>query len=146
MGGAIVLSILELGAPNPIQFVAPAQALRMQFSARRPLAVSVGVQRADVGGPVVQINTALKLGVMWDHNGTYMEGFGFQYRDQQIQVTLNTEDRMSGESPAAAVVLHATQPARLCATLCFQGIKGGEHACGSCCLALEPELQNWSAA
>lgn len=45
----------------------------------------------------VQINTALKVGVMWDHNGTYMEGFGFQYRDQQVQIELTPEDDLAGE-------------------------------------------------
>ncbi len=64
----------------------------------------------------MQINTALKVGVMWDHNGTYMEGFGFQYRDQQVQVALNAEDQMTGESPACCH-LHAAQPACYCAML-----------------------------
>ena len=44
-----------------------------------------------------QINTALKVGVMWDHNGTYMEGFGFQYRDQKVQVELTRMDELAGE-------------------------------------------------
>jgi len=44
-----------------------------------------------------QINTALKVGVMWDHNGTYMEGFGFQYRDQQVQINLTPEDDLAGK-------------------------------------------------
>ena len=48
---------------------------------------------ADRGMADVQVSTKLKVGVMWDHNGTYMEGFGFQYRDQQIRVEL---DRMDG--------------------------------------------------
>ena len=77
------------GRSKPYKNVHPAQALCMQLRVR--------VQRADVGGPALQINTALKLGVMWDHNGTYMEGFGFQYRDQQILVELNAEDQMRGE-------------------------------------------------
>ncbi|CAK0783230.1 hypothetical protein CVIRNUC_006429 [Coccomyxa viridis] len=41
-----------------------------------------------------QVSTKLKVGVMWDHNGTYMEGFGFQYRDQQILVELNRMDEL----------------------------------------------------
>ncbi len=44
-----------------------------------------------------QVSTKLKVGVMWDHNGTYMEGFGFQYRDQQILVELNRMDELEGE-------------------------------------------------
>lgn len=32
---------------------------------------------------------------MWDHNGTYMEGFGFQYRDHQIIMELNAEDELA---------------------------------------------------
>jgi hypothetical protein len=42
-----------------------------------------------------QVSTKLKVGVMWDHNGTYMEGFGFQYRDQTITVEINMEDKLS---------------------------------------------------
>ena len=64
----------------------------------------------------MQINTALKLGVMWDHNGTYMEGFGFQYRDQQVQVQLNAEDQLTGEPPARCG-LRALMPAICCAIL-----------------------------
>lgn len=48
----------------------------------------------------MQINTGLKLGVMWDHNGTYMESFGFQYRDQQIQIGLTAENDLAGDSSA----------------------------------------------
>ena len=44
-----------------------------------------------------QVSTKLKVGMMWDHNGTYMEGFGFQYRDQQIKVELNRMDQLEGE-------------------------------------------------
>ena len=44
------------------------------------------------------MTTKLKLGVMWDHNGTYMEGFGFQYRDQQILVELDEKDEVTGVS------------------------------------------------
>lgn len=43
-----------------------------------------------------QVSTKLKLGVMWDHNGTYMEGFGFQYRDQQVIVELDAMDEITG--------------------------------------------------
>ena len=43
-----------------------------------------------------QVTTKLKLGVMWDHNGTYMEGFAFQYRDQKILVELDEKDEVTG--------------------------------------------------
>ncbi len=43
-----------------------------------------------------QVTTKLKLGIMWDHNGTYMEGFGFQYRDQQVLVELDEKDEITG--------------------------------------------------
>jgi len=43
----------------------------------------------------VQVATKLKVGVMWDHKGTYMEGFGFQYRDHQIIMELNAEDELA---------------------------------------------------
>ena len=48
-----------------------------------------------------QVTTKLKLGVMWDHNGTYMEGYGFQYRDQQVHVELDENDEIAGAAPAA---------------------------------------------
>ena len=57
-------------------------------------------------GPVLtqhgcmQLSTKLKVGVMWDHNGTYMEGFGFQYRNHQITVEITQDDKITGESPA----------------------------------------------
>ena len=43
-----------------------------------------------------QVTTRLKLGVMWDHNGTYMDGFGFQYRDQQVLIELDETDEIKG--------------------------------------------------
>ena len=49
------------------------------------------------------MSTKLKVGVMWDHNGTYMEGFGFQYRDQQIQIDLNHKDE---SNPCYLTLLH----------------------------------------
>ena len=62
---------------------------------------------------VAQVSTKLKVGVMWDHNGTYMEGFGFQYRDQQIRVELNRMAELEGEphtfdqKPPARCPVHA---------------------------------------
>ena len=75
------------------------------------------MQRADMSGPALQLNTALKVGVMWDHNGTYMEGFGFQYKDQHIQIGLSAEDTMTGEQTACCG-LRAMQPAICSAILC----------------------------
>ena len=43
-----------------------------------------------------QLSTKLKVGVMWDHNGTYMEGYGFRYRDHSITVELTPEDELAG--------------------------------------------------
>ena len=44
---------------------------------------------------------------MWDHNGTYMEGFGFQYKDQKIQVELTRMDELAGETLLCPPVLGA---------------------------------------
>ena len=45
---------------------------------------------------LLQVSTKLKVGVMWDHNGTYMEGYGFQYRDHGIIVDLDDKDEVTG--------------------------------------------------
>ncbi|CAL5220920.1 g3017 [Coccomyxa viridis] len=42
-----------------------------------------------------QVSTRLKLGVMWDHNGTYMDGIGFQYRDHQVTVELSEDGQLA---------------------------------------------------
>ncbi|CAK0783229.1 hypothetical protein CVIRNUC_006428 [Coccomyxa viridis] len=42
-----------------------------------------------------KVSTKLKVGVMWDHNGTYMEGFGFQYRNQRVQVELTPTNELA---------------------------------------------------
>ena len=39
----------------------------------------------------------LKEGVMWDHNGTYIEGIGFLYKDHKIIVELDANDTLTGE-------------------------------------------------
>ena len=44
----------------------------------------------------MQVSTKLKVGVMWDHNGTYMEGLGFQYKDHNIIVEITPEDDLAG--------------------------------------------------
>ena len=53
----------------------------------------------------MQVSTKLKVGVMWDHNGTYMEGFGFQYRDHQITVEITQDDKIAGKSPVLSAQL-----------------------------------------
>ncbi len=46
------------------------------------------------------MSTRLKLGVMWDHNGTYMDGIGFQYRDHQVTIELSKkDDQLAGKEP-----------------------------------------------
>ena len=48
-------------------------------------------------GMDAQVSTRLKLGVMWDHNGTYMDGIGFQYRDHQVTIDLSEDGQLAGE-------------------------------------------------
>ncbi len=47
-----------------------------------------------------QISTKLKVGVMWDHNGTYMEGIGFHYRSHKVVIELSATnpDTITGGS------------------------------------------------
>jgi hypothetical protein len=49
--------------------------------------------------PNAQLSTKLKVGVMWDHNGTYMEGLGFHYRGHKVVVELDRiiPDHLYGE-------------------------------------------------
>jgi hypothetical protein len=49
-----------------------------------------------------QISAKLKVGVMWDHNGTYMEGIGFHYRSHKVVIELSA-DSITGESALGAV-------------------------------------------
>jgi hypothetical protein len=49
-----------------------------------------------MGGMMSQVSTKLKLGELWDHNGTYMEGFGFQYRDHGVIMELDSQDELTG--------------------------------------------------
>ena len=44
----------------------------------------------------MQVSTKLKLGEMWNHNGTYMEGYGLQYRDHQVVIEITPEDELAG--------------------------------------------------
>ncbi|EIE21380.1 hypothetical protein COCSUDRAFT_56599 [Coccomyxa subellipsoidea C-169] len=41
-----------------------------------------------------QMTMKLKLGQMWDHNGTYMEGIGFRYQDHTVVIELASDDSM----------------------------------------------------
>ncbi|CAL8463174.1 g2708 [Coccomyxa elongata] len=41
-----------------------------------------------------QVSMKLKLGQMWDHNGTYIEGVGFRYQDHEVMVVLDSDDNM----------------------------------------------------
>lgn len=50
----------------------------------------------DLRSFLLQVSTKLKVGVMWDHNGTYMEGYGFQYRDHGIIIELDANDYLTG--------------------------------------------------
>ena len=45
-----------------------------------------------------QITMRLKLGKMWDHNGTYIDGLGLRYKDTKIVCELKG-DTMTGEEP-----------------------------------------------
>ncbi len=45
-----------------------------------------------------QVSMKLKLGQMWDHNGTYMDGIGFRYQDHEVVIELAAGDNMHGES------------------------------------------------
>jgi hypothetical protein len=41
-----------------------------------------------------QVSMKLKLGEMWDHNGTYMEGVGYKYREHLVVVELGWDDEL----------------------------------------------------
>jgi len=47
-----------------------------------------------------QLSAKLKVGVMWDHNGTYMEGLGFHYRAHKVVIELDATnpDTITGGS------------------------------------------------
>ncbi|BDA47657.1 hypothetical protein COCOBI_10-5080 [Coccomyxa sp. Obi] len=52
-----------------------------------------------------KVSAKLKLGVMWDHNGTYMEGIGFQYRDHQVTVEIAENDTLAVSVDGEALVM-----------------------------------------
>ena len=52
----------------------------------------------------VQVSTKLKVGVMWDHNGTYMEGMGFQYRDHRVVIEIAQDDNLTGAEQGRTAV------------------------------------------
>ncbi|EIE22692.1 hypothetical protein COCSUDRAFT_63830 [Coccomyxa subellipsoidea C-169] len=45
-----------------------------------------------VGDQDHQVSVFLKVGHMWDHNGTYMQGMGMKAHGQEILVTLSDDD------------------------------------------------------
>ena len=49
--------------------------------------------------PLAQVSTRLKLGVMFDHNGTYMDGVGFQYLDHTVTIEITPENALAGGGP-----------------------------------------------
>lgn len=44
-----------------------------------------------------QVTMRLKLGQMWDHNGTYIDGLGFRYKDFSVICELDG-DRVGARS------------------------------------------------
>lgn len=44
-----------------------------------------------------QVSMKLKLGQMWDHNGTYMDGIGFKHQDHEVVIEQAAGDIMHGE-------------------------------------------------
>ena len=46
--------------------------------------------------PLAQVSTRLKLGVMFDHNGTYMDGVGFQYLDHTVTIEITPTNELAG--------------------------------------------------
>ena len=56
-----------------------------------------------------QVSTKLKVGVMFDHNGTYMEGFGFAYRELQVTVEIADNDELAVTLNGKALQLPQSQ-------------------------------------
>ena len=54
---------------------------------------------------MLQVSTRLKLGVMFDHNGTYMDGVALQYLDHTVAVEITPEDGLAGEKGPPASLL-----------------------------------------
>lgn len=61
---------------------------------------------------LLQVSTKLKVGVMWDHNGTYMEGYGFQYRDHGIIIELDADDDLTGGLQSTSFKSHLANLSR----------------------------------
>ena len=57
----------------------------------------------------VQVSTKLKVGVMFDHNGTYMEGFGFAYRELQVTIEIADGDELAVTLNGKALQLPQSQ-------------------------------------
>jgi hypothetical protein len=60
------------------------------------------------GMPVVQVSMRLKLGVMWDHNGTYMDGIGVRFQDHNVIAELGEDDNIEGAPPLGALCWHSS--------------------------------------
>ena len=45
----------------------------------------------------LQVSVNLKLGVMYDHNGTYIQGVGVNMFGHKIVVKLGEKDKLQGE-------------------------------------------------
>ena len=56
----------------------------------------------------VQVSVNLKLGVMYDHNGTYIQGIGVSMFGHKIVVKLGEKDKLQGACPIHTSFLHAT--------------------------------------
>ena len=91
----------------------------------------------------MQVSTKLKLGEMWNHNGTYMEGYGLQYRDHQVVIEITPEDELAGAHIApplsAAPVLGSVLPAQpglatwlpvTCQSIGTTAVEHYEKSCG----------------
>ena len=59
-----------------------------------------------------QVTMKLKTGVMWDHNGTYIDGLGIRYKDFEVVCELdgnNLQGKWPCVHPPDTDVVHACQ-------------------------------------
>ena len=54
-----------------------------------------------------QVAMRLIEGVMWDHNGTYIGGVGYQFGDHQVSVEVLPDGNLTGLVPTATSSLPA---------------------------------------
>ncbi len=52
----------------------------------------------------LQVSVNLKLGVMHDHNGTYIQGVGVNMFGHRIVVKLGEKDKLQGASSCAQLI------------------------------------------